>query len=826
MLGCNKIKLSEILPQSSITKICQQLLDFPESQYTQRLQTAMQDPNVTLYEFWMLAKDCLFAWRLFEEKPSLNLFFKPSIEQIKFAQDLGLSFDAARNALVLHKDIAVDYPELFDVYKLREKRKTEKVEIDPALSHKLKGKYTHYTSNAQREAVRTTLLSEPGSTIVVNLPTGCGKTFVAHSCALFSENHQLTIVVVPTIALAIEQGQRAKEFLDLSDAQTVKGYCWHSGLNKSDKDNIRLQIDSGQQRVLFVSPESLTKSLLPLLFRQSKKRMIANIVIDEAHLIDTWGAGFRPEFQRVGPLILSLKRESGHSIKTILMSATFTNRNLNTVKKLFCAEGNAPIIYNGSFLRQEMFIAKKEVSKENHMDTVINKITHCPKPMIVYTSLIEQSTDIMEKLISLGVTRCKAFTGETDIEGRELILKQWKNNDLDIIVATSAFGVGMDKGDIRTVIHASIPENLDRYYQEIGRAGRDGLASYCEIVYHKGQLEEARGLNRDAIITVDVGHERWALMKKHGKQIHQGSEYRYYQVDLRVSPERLNRQTDSSTKWNVLTLLLMQRSGLIELLFNPVPSDIPEDKIESEIFWANYHNSITVKIIDEQEWEQTYWQDVVEKQRQLEMLYQKEGLSVFESWLFSSSPGSLCQLLYQFYELDGIKPSYACGSCPECREKGKMYMKSSVGHQTSLIGLGHSKHDEIEHIYFKNDNKSKELIAEAFIALHNKRKVSGIVCSKSITELVHKQHPVGLPYFWAWISIKDFEEDEELSNRYSVVIIDDKEQGTADLPFFYTGYNYFFANEELKEPKSFHRRWWEAASDSISLINFMNKVGA
>lgn len=829
-LFTNASRLAEVIPESGMKKIILQLADYPDNQYTKRLQSALRGGDITLMEFWSLAKDCLFSWCAYEERPSLSLGFKPTSEQFSVPLGLGLNFDAARNALVMEKDIDLEYPQYSDVYKLREKRRINRVEMDPALALKMNDEYTHYTSPAQREAVRTTLLADPRSTVVVNLPTGCGKTLVAHACALFAQSHQLTLVIVPTIALAIEQAQRVKQILEASGVGTVKDYSWHSGLSKEDKTCIRQQIDAGQQQVLFVSPESLTRSLLPLLFRQAGKKAIANLVVDEAHLIDTWGAGFRPDFQRVGALITSLKQDSGNSIKTVLMSATFTERNINTIKKLFCTGTQAPLIFNGSFLRQEMLTVKTRVAKSEHLETLLNKVIQSPKPMIVYTSLVEDSKRILQALRKRGLKRCRLVNGETQVADREVILGQWQDNELDIIVATSAFGVGMDKGDVRSIIHASIPENVDRYYQEIGRSGRDGRAAYCEMVYHPEQFVQAQRLNQDAIITVDVGHERWTTMKKHGRQIHHDSEYRHYHVDLRVSPERLGRQTERSTDWNWLTLLLMQRSGLIEILFESIDQEAPGNPEEAKAFWANYYNSITVKVLDERgEWDKEVWLDVVENQRQSELRYQNQSFDMLQSWLQDKYPQGLCHLFQKAYRLNGIAPSMACGSCPECRSKGKGYKRVPVGYSTNISGAQNTGSVSLESVYFPVSVGVEKTISQAFIALNSKHGVHGIVGPRSLANAVHEQNSAGLSRFWVWISPEEYALDEDndqlISERYSLVVTDPRNSGEVDSPCYAKGKNYFIANQNLKDSSHPSRQWWEAKSDSISLINFMNKIG-
>ncbi|MCG9751345.1 DEAD/DEAH box helicase [Vibrio brasiliensis] len=845
-LDPNAVKLSaRDFLQGHLKHVCNELNDFPDNQFTQRLLQALSDPTLSLSSFWLLARDCLWAAKMDKFPAALDLCIRPSAEQFEFAKACGLSMASGTTTLTVAKqDIA---PELLPVYSLQQKKRMRPVAMDPALKMKFAGRYSSYTCAAQRTAVRTGLLAKENSTVIVNLPTGCGKTLVGHAVALFTKPQALTVMVVPTIALAIEQGQRVKEMLSEAREKVVPHYAWHSGLAAEDKQRIRAQIHSGQQKVLLVSPESMLSGLLRELFRLAERGKLGALIIDEAHLIGSWGAGFRPDFQRLGLLVASLRQLSPSGLKTVLMSATFTEQNLRTIESLFCDVGQSAVVMNGGFLRQEFSTNKQWVTAEEHRDVVFRKVLTQPKPLIIYTTEVKECVALAEFLRAQGISRLATFHGDTSSQDREALLKQWQDNQLDIMVATSAFGVGMDKGDVRSVLHACMPENIDRYYQEVGRAGRDGRAAHCEMVIEDRQVKTARALNTDTIISQKKGLARWKGLWQRGGVVRGDSHMPQKLIDLRNQPEHVEQRTKSNTYWNWMTVLLLQRTGLIKLAY-PKPGDwseLDDDEQYNQQAWEDYIAQVLVTVVDTTHLDEKTWQAKVEEQRSAESAARRQGFHILHEWL-KSSDMPLCHRLREFYRLNGERPTLACGGCPACRAK-KQQEKAAyeevqqapvsarlfelprveVGYRVSVLGMEESSPMVDIPVYFspQQTDLNDELL-DSFVLLLRQQKVVALAAPSDLLERLNSQYLAGLGQFWLLLSRDEWLSDCPVVASYSKMIIDDRQQGEASAPEFSEVRTIYCAREDLRDPELSHRKWWEGRDSAMSLTNFKNNIEA
>ncbi len=426
----------------------------------------------------------------------------------------------------------------------------------------------HYTGPGQREAVRALMHLPADTTLIANLPTGSGKSLLAQLPPLAARQGTLTLVIVPTVALAIDQGQRMAELFAQRDSQwTDRPLSYHSGLSSEERSAVYQALRRGDQRVLFTSPEAATGSLRRLLVDCASEGRISHVVIDEAHLVVTWGSGFRPAFQLLPALIASLREarnpETPQPIRVVLASATLTPHTVTTLQKQF-AGSMGHCVVSGIYLRPEPRYAMKHFDTHSERKRkVLEAVFKAPRPFILYVTRPEEADEWTRFLKANGLGRIAAFTGETPTNQRRLLMAAWSNNNLDGMVATSAFGLGVDKNDVRCVIHATLPESLDRFYQEVGRSGRDGLASASLLLFTSEDVNQASDMASPKFITNELGYERWlAMLDDPARPVTSDGEI---WVDLNRLRSELTMHGKSNRLWNLRTLNLMAEAGLIEI---------------------------------------------------------------------------------------------------------------------------------------------------------------------------------------------------------------------------------------------------------------------
>lgn len=781
---------------------------FNETQFKSRLVSALDSPNFSLNEFWYLVKDLLAGDNKGNES-SLFLGIRPTPEQFKIALKCGLKFDAALISVVLDHGALSKY--IKPVYALIKKRYSVEPAHDPILKN-LNLPYSTYTSHVQQEAVRTALSSKTDATVIVNLPTGCGKTLVTEALMAFSKTDELNIVVVPTTALALDQARRMKTFIQNMGFSAASEYAWRGDLKLEVKARIKTDILSGQQRVLFVSPESMVGSLLPTLFKITKSQKLKNVIFDEAHLIDTWGESFRPEFQKVGAFLNSLRRMGG-VFRTVFLSATFSEQALTTINTLFGQPEKHPVLVNGAFLRPELIPRKTKVTEDTYFDDIIDKVLSSPKPLILYGATKADCTDLYNRLTALEIARFRLFTGDTNDDERNRVIRDWNENDVDIIVATSAFGVGMDKSDVRTVIHAGISENIDAFYQEIGRSGRDGKAAYCEVIYHEKQLNH-RSQNKK--ISTEIGYARWQSMWKHRTEISDG----IYLVRVSTQANHIERNTDANEIWNWKTLLMMQRAGLIRLSY-PDVSPVPSDKEDQRAFWEDFSDKILVDTLQDRHVIKETWESIVTPHRKREIIIARQRVNYLLLWI--NGQAKLCEILQKSYQLDGYMPINACGTCDVTNNNPERL--SLVG-ESVRVTKPTEDYPENRLYYFESSTQTVEDIIKAFRRALLDGKVVMLVCSEQFLNGAepYLNHLKFLVWFYAPLS--DYLNDKCALNDYPKFIIQDdiNDLEVPKLPDEWLNKysNILVANSRLNDPAHPYRRWWESDNSIQPLTYIVN----
>ena len=798
----------EFYPLEDKSELVSNIEVFNDTQFKIRLLRALDSSDLSLNEFWYLVKDLLASDNQCNVS-SIFLGVRPTLEQFKIALKCGLEFDAASASIVLNHQTLSAY--VRPVYALKKKRYTEEPAHDPILKN-LNLLYSTYTSQAQQEAVRTALSSEPGTTVIVNLPTGCGKTLVTETLTAFSRTDELSVVVVPTTALALDQARRMASFVKNMGFPTASEYAWRGDLKPDVKSRIKADIFSGQQRVLFVSPESMVGGLLPTLFKVAKSRKLNNVIFDEAHLIDTWGESFRPEFQKVGALLNSL-RQVGGVFRTVFLSATFSEQTIKTINTLFTQPEKPLVLVNGAFLRPELITRKREVAEGTYYDEVIGRVLSSPKPLIVYCAKKADCEDLCGRLTELDIARVRLFTGDTDDDERNHIISDWSENDVDVVVATSAFGVGMDKSDVRTVIHAGISENIDSFYQEIGRSGRDGKAAYCEVIYHAKQLSRQ---SQNKKISTEIGYARWQSMWKHRSEVLEG----IYQIRVSTQANHIERNTDANEIWNWKTLLMMQRAGLIRLSY-PELSDMPSDKEDQSAFWEDFSGRVLVETLHDRHVINETWESIVEPHRKREIAIERQRKSDLLRWI--NGQAKLCEILQKSYELNGYMPIKACGTCDVAnKHPGRL---SLVGDSVRII-KPIEDYPENSLFYFESSSNAPENIIRAFRQALVDGKVSMLVCSELFLKSAepYLNQLKYLVCFYAPLS--DYLNGKRTLNDYPKFIVQDDVSGIK-IPKFPDEWlekysNIFVANALLNDPEHPYRKWWESDSSIKPLAKIVN----
>lgn len=423
-----------------------------------------------------------------------------------------------------------------------------------------------YLSRGQREALRAMFQLSAGMTLLANLPTGSGKSLLGQAAALVQGGlGKITLVIVPTVALAIDQMRRMKEMLQtLEPGWEGPPLAYHGGVDQDDRRRIRQAILDGSQRILFASPESVTGSLRRPIEAAARSGYIRTVVIDEAHLVVGWGDAFRPAFQLLPAMVRTLRqRNPGQPIRVVLASATLTANTVKILRTLFGPPSNTYMVA-GVHLRSEPRYGSHEAANAAERTAMTLEAVHAaPRPFILYLTERSHAKMWHQRLVTHGYRRLALFHGGTDDRERERILKDWANNAIDGVVATSAFGLGVDKSDVRTVIHATLPESLDRFYQEVGRGGRDGDACASLLLFEAQDIPLARSIASPTLIGNDNGLERWELMLSKSRPDKTDPELHWLDITLR--PPHLKQNSDANKAWNLRTLTLMARAGLVEV---------------------------------------------------------------------------------------------------------------------------------------------------------------------------------------------------------------------------------------------------------------------
>lgn len=420
-----------------------------------------------------------------------------------------------------------------------------------------------FKSVEQQLAVTGALKLPKGYTALVAMKTGGGKSLITQSVAYQYENG-LTIVIVPTISLMLDQTASAKRLIK-SDNVEKEIMCYYSGC---DENAVAKAIDRKEVRLLFLSPETLIKNqtLCKKVIESSINGYLSNLIVDEAHIVIEWGSSFREDFQCLDALRKVLL-ENNPELRTFLLSATYSADTVNALR-LFYSIGGRWIELRFDHLRKEQRynIVKCGSYYEKHTK-LTELVCLLPHPMIIYVNTPSDAESVRDELLDLGYKNTRIFTGKTNSDERKKIIDEWENDDFDLMVATCAFGVGVDKKDVRTVIHLYIPSGPNQYYQECGRGGRDGLPCLSIMLYTNDDIQSAYKLSQKVLTTEKLLGRWFSLIDSNKTKKGINSTV----IDTSIKPtyneddEFFNYVNNADVSWNVYVILLLRKNGLLSI---------------------------------------------------------------------------------------------------------------------------------------------------------------------------------------------------------------------------------------------------------------------
>lgn len=309
-----------------------------------------------------------------------------------------------------------------------------------------------------------------GQDVMAVLPTGAGKSVCFQLPALFFPG--VTLVISPLIALMNDQIENLKK-------KRIPAYAIHSALKKTEILNILDHAQQGHAKILYISPERIQSDY----FKERIKNIhVSALVIDEAHCISQWGFDFRPAYRNIDFL-----KNLFPNIPVMALTASATKPTVEDIISTLKLKNQKTYIL--PILRENIsYTAEKCETKLDRITEILRKVNGSA---ILYVNSRRESSEISGVLQKKGISAAFYHAGLTEKQ-KISIEQRWKNNQLRLIVCTNAFGMGIDKPDVRLVIHFQPPTSLEAYYQEAGRAGRDGNRSYAVLLYAEKDFTDLR----------------------------------------------------------------------------------------------------------------------------------------------------------------------------------------------------------------------------------------------------------------------------------------------------------------------------------------------
>jgi ATP-dependent DNA helicase RecQ len=407
--------------------------------------------------------------------------------------------------------------------------------------------------HSQKEIVMAIL---DGKDCLALLPTGGGKSVCFQVPAVMMEG--VCLVVSPLIALMEDQVMHLKK-------RGIRAEAIHSGMSRSEIDILLDNCVYGDVKLLYVSPERL---LTEIFIERFKRMKVSFVAIDEAHCISQWGYDFRPPYLKIAEL-----RDEKPAISFLALTASATAEVKQDIAEKL--QLKSPAIFQRSFARPNIsFAVRHTENKERKLLDVLQKI---PGTSIVYVRSRKSTRDLAQWLNRQNILATYYHAG-LDFNERKKKQEDWQHNRVRVMVATNAFGMGIDKDDVRSVVHMDLPQDLESYYQEAGRAGRDGKKSYAVIIYHDSDVSNLESKVNQSQPTLEYLKKIYQGLANYFQLAEGAGQFENFDFDLTDFCNRFNFRAGNAYP----AVKKLEEAGLIQLnesFYSPSKLHITVDKL-------------------------------------------------------------------------------------------------------------------------------------------------------------------------------------------------------------------------------------------------------
>ncbi|MFD0583106.1 protein DpdF [Dactylosporangium darangshiense] len=435
---------------------------------------------------------------------------------------------------------------------------------------------------------------------------------------------------------------------------------------------MRRDIRAAEQRIVIAAPEALMTGLNSALDAAAAAGHLTHLVIDEAHIVEQWGNDFRPEFRAIAAKRRSWLEQAppGRQVVTVAMSATLTATQVQTLASTFGGPGPVELVWASHTRPEPIYLIDEFGDRDDRDAAVLEAVGALPRPLILYTTTREDAEQWCNRLGQVGFGRITRLTGESTEPERRAVIAGWRGEDttgapaatrFDIVVGTSAFGLGVDMPSVRTIVHACLPETIDRYYQEVGRGGRDGRPCVAYLATAPGDLNLAERINRMVLIGDDRGWLRWQAMRAKARWLPDSR----LEIDLVQLPPHLRDESARNIQWNVRLLNLMERAQLIR-------QEAPARRLNQSEEASPTSSHPVVRVVAELDGrlnDPAYFEQAFNAQRQLVQEQQRSALRQLSRLV--NGGRCVADILAEYYGVrwDGgsLPTARFCRSCPYCR---------------------------------------------------------------------------------------------------------------------------------------------------------------